>query len=207
MSDRVAVMYLGSFVWKEAYPKRCFTHHAPLHGKRLYFGGTTHAATAVRDRMCLRLADPPNSGFALPSGARFNPRLPVAIARCKPMLPKLAIDAAGQLPAIWRLRPAASLSPARAPEIKTTLRCFKMTLLRNRLMLFYMLSGRTGIGHVWLIINSLLSCCGFTADPAELFWVPMIGASFIKPFSHSWGLRLSPIHISIHALLRSRLSR
>lgn len=88
MSDRVAVMYLGRIV-EEGAPEEIFRR--PLHPYTRALVSAIPVPGRRRERIVLQ-GDPPNP-VDVPSGCRFHPRCPLAVARCRGETPMLVREA------------------------------------------------------------------------------------------------------------------
>jgi oligopeptide transport system ATP-binding protein len=88
ISDRIAVMYLGSMV--ETGPSEAICAR-PLHPytRTLIAAIPLPNPAAERARVRLPVRGEPPSPMNPPSGCRFHPRCPLAIARCAEEVPKL----------------------------------------------------------------------------------------------------------------------
>lgn len=86
IADRIAVMYLGQIV--EEAPKDAF-YEGPLHPySRALLDAVPKPDPALRRDSAPRIGDPPNP-VAPPTGCRFHPRCPLAVARCATEIPAL----------------------------------------------------------------------------------------------------------------------
>ena len=107
LCDRVAVMYLGR-IMETADSEALFARPAHPYTRALIEAAPNPDPEAEAGREIEPLKGEPPSPSAPPPGCAFNPRCPIAVARCREAAPPLNRLAPGHAAACWLAEPANS---------------------------------------------------------------------------------------------------